>query len=536
MRLVKNSGFDLFRYILLCMTCGGIVGVLIFLFKLAATYVISLSYGIYSLVRAQPVYLPLMLFGGIILGLISAMILKYAPDGRGGGIPTAISVLRGLVSFSWVKSIFAMFTSAMITFFVGVPLGNEGPSVQMGTAVGRGCVRLISRDHHAWDRYIMTGGACAGFAAATGAPLAGIFFAFEEAHRRLSPMIFTASAMTAVTASGVMKFLCRETETSYYIFDLHISEALPFRFSYVAVIVGIICGGLAILLTKCYRMVRRFISVKLSAVPFAVKIAVIFAAVTLIGFVSSDYLSSGHDIVENLFVQSEIWYLLLLCLVIRAVMMLVSNNAGVSGGLFVPTLAFGAIAGSVIGSAMMTLGLFPEQYYPVSVLIGIASVLASFSRTPLMAIAFSLEALGAVNNILPVILGVTAAYVLVDRFEAMPFTDVVIEARAEDAHKGKEASFVDTDMTVMAGSFVVDKEFRDILWPPSCIVTSVHKHTDFDHHQSHLLSPGDTLSFRFKTYNVSETISILESYVGHQTRSAENHNLPSDINDDIPEL
>ncbi len=536
----KQNGFkvkyNLFQYILLCMICGSLVGALIFLFKFTASSIISLSGEIYSFVRTEPIYLPLLVSGAVLLAFASSVILKYAPDGKGGGIPTAISVLRGLVSFSWVKSLLSMFTSAMITFLVGVPLGNEGPSVQMGTAVGRGCVRIAASKHHAWDKYIMTGGACAGFAAATGAPLTGIFFAFEEAHRRFSPMIFTASAMTAVTASGVMKFLCKLTDTPYNIFYFHASESVPLQYGWIAVVVGIACGALAIILTRCYRVVRKVLNTKLAGVPFVLKISVVFAMVAILGFFSNDFVGSGHHIVDELFESQGVWYLLLLYLVVRSILLLFSNNIGITGGLFVPTLAFGAIAGGLLGTVLTNLELLPAECYSVAVVIGISSVLASFSRTPIMAIAFSLESLGAVNNILPVILGVTAAYVVVERFEAMPFTDVVIEARAEDANHGKSPQFIDIDLTVTENAFIVNKAITDILWPPHCVVTNVHKLKESHHAQGSLISSGDKLSFRFKSYNIKETMEILESYVGKQSVPTVGPGIPLDLNDDIPEI
>ena len=179
---------------------GAGTGLLIFLFKWAASAVIGLSSTVYDTVHEHPAYLPLLLLGALVLGLTAAFVLRKVPDCRGGGIPTSIAILRGLTTFHWLKSIVFVFGSAMLTYLCGVPLGNEGPSVQMGTAVGRGIVRK----HPAWNRYIMTGGACAGFAAATGSPLTGILFAFEEAHRRFTPMIVLTSATAVIAGSTVM--------------------------------------------------------------------------------------------------------------------------------------------------------------------------------------------------------------------------------------------------------------------------------------------------------------------------------------------
>ncbi len=532
----KHSPLAHVPYLLLSLFCGAVVGALIFVFKITASAVISLSGEVYSFVRGEPAYLPLLVAGAAFLGLAASFILRYAPDGRGGGIPTAISVLRGLITFSWVKSLFSMFTSAMLTYLCAVPLGNEGPSVQMGTAVGRGCVRIFGKNHEAWDRYIMTGGACAGFAAATGAPLTGVFFAFEEAHRRFSPMIFTVSAITAVSSSAVMKLLCDITGTSYSIFGFELTQTMPLQYIWVAFAVGVVCGVCAMLFSKAYKAVRELLNGKLAKLPFWAKMTLVFAIVSLLGFFSADFVGSGHSLVDELIEGHGIWYLLMLFFLVRALLLLFANNIGVTGGLFVPTLAFGAIIGALIAKPLVAVHILPEQYYGIVVIIGITAILASLSRTPIMAIAFSLEALGAVSNILPVILGVTVAHLVVEGFEIAPFTDVVIEGKLEDAHKGREPIVVDTRLTVAEGAFVIDKEIRDILWPPSCVILSVHKNPDIKVRDGASIYAGDELDVHYRSYDPAETERVLESYVGKQSEDHLTDIHRGDENDSVPEL
>ena len=170
----------LIPYILFPMLIGVLSGILIFLFKLGASTVMRWSGQVYELVRQNPKYLPLFIVGAAMLGIVSALILTFAKECRGGGIPTAIASIRGLIPMKWGQGIFALYASALLTFFAGVPLGNEGPSVQMGAAVGKGSSRLSGKNKLAWERYFMTGGACSGFAIVTGAPLSGIMFALEE--------------------------------------------------------------------------------------------------------------------------------------------------------------------------------------------------------------------------------------------------------------------------------------------------------------------------------------------------------------------
>ncbi len=104
---------------------GLFTGGLIFLFKLAVSKVVPFSASLYSAASEKTAFLPLLLLGAALLGCVSALILRFAPNCKGGGIPTAITLLRGLSDFNWIKSIFLLFPSALITYLCGVPLGTE---------------------------------------------------------------------------------------------------------------------------------------------------------------------------------------------------------------------------------------------------------------------------------------------------------------------------------------------------------------------------------------------------------------------------
>lgn len=524
----------LFPCLLFSVITGIFTGILIFLFKAAASWIISASSGIYAYVRENPVLLPALIGGAAVVGLISAFVLKRVPDCRGGGIPTSIVILRGLAPFNWIKSVVFVFFSAMLTYFCGIPLGNEGPSVQMGTAVGRGTVNIFAGKNHAWDRYIMTGGACAGFAVATGSPLTGIFFAFEEAHRRFSPMIFMAASMAVIASTTTMQILCAVTNTSPYLFNFSLDTVLPLKYIWAAVIVGAVCGLCTAVFTKSYRALRKFLKTNLAKFPFILKTVLIFAGVSVIGFFSDDCLSSGHHLIDELYEGHGVWYFLIIIFCVRALLLIVANNSGITGGLFVPSLAFGAIIGAVCGKAFVAAGIIPDEYYPIMVIIGMAAFLGSCSRTPIMAIAFGIEALDGLSNILPIVIGVTIAYLVIETLGISAFTETVIEAKVEAAHAGKTAHIVDTRLTVKEGSFAVGKEIRDILWPPTCVILSVRKNPKNAGHYDPEISEGDEFHVHYQTYDPEETMKNLESLLGVQDSElnsrvrlrGENHQVP----------
>ncbi|MBQ8005408.1 MAG: chloride channel protein, partial [Clostridia bacterium] len=250
-----------FPCVLFSAVAGTLTAAAIFLFKLISSAIIELSGKIYSAVRLDLSLLPLLIIGAVVIGLMAGALQKKSPGCRGGGIPTAISALRGYVPLKKTRSIISVFLSSMLTYIAGIPLGTEGPSVQIGTLIGLGTSKVFGKKHPAWDRYIMTGGACAGFSVATGAPLSGLFFAFEEAHRRFSPMIFMMAAMTVAASSAVSELISRFFKIPTTLFSFEIKEILPIKYIWLSLIIGFICGVCALFFTKAYSSLRKIINV-----------------------------------------------------------------------------------------------------------------------------------------------------------------------------------------------------------------------------------------------------------------------------------
>ncbi len=508
---IKNI---LFPCLLFSSVAGVLTALLIFLFKLATNQVTAWSSIIYDFVRHDPRFLPLLIGGAAMIGLAATLLLHYAPNCRGGGIPTSIALLRGQVDFKWHKSILLLFPSAMLTYLCGIPLGTEGPCVQMGTAVGRGTVRLFARNNRAWERYIMTGGACAGFAAATGAPLTGVFFAFEEAHRRFSPMIFMAAAMSVVAATAAMTSLCGMVGISPSLFEFTPNVTLPLSYFWAPLAVGLTCGLCAVLFTKAFHGMNRLLKKHLHRLPFAVKIVVVFVATALMGFAAAALLGSGHGLIDELIEGHGVWYLLIVYFCVRAMWLIIANQVGVTGGLFVPSLAFGAILGTLCGDAFVAMGILPPHYRIVLVVVGMAAFLAASSRTPITAVTFAVEALCGLANILPIAMGVTFAYLVIETMGVEGFNEAVIDGKIAAENEGKTAVIVDVTMTVMPAAFIAGKEIRDILWPPTCTVVSVQRAHPAAHTSGIVV--GDVLTLHYRTYDPDETMHRLEAIVGKQ--------------------
>ncbi len=518
----RNRLIYIENILLPCVVFSAITGtasaVAIFLFKLCSGELIKLSTQIYSTVRSmeKPLMLPLLILGAAAIGLFTGMLLKKFPECKGGGIPAATAALRGYVPFEKVRSAVIVFFSAMMTYLAGVPLGTEGPAVQIGTMLGRGTSKLFGKKHPAWNRYIMTGGACAAFSAATGAPITGIFFAFEEAHRRFTPMIFMMAAMSVSVCTAVSELLYIIFGGSGALFHIGDILKLPLEYLWISLAVGIFCGISALGFTFLHRLARRKMKQLLPSCPLPLRIAFVFVLSALLGVLGKSFIGTGHSLTEEVLSGDGVIFMLVIVFFVRAVLMILANVEGVTGGLFIPTLTFGAILGSICGKLAVSVGVLPKEHYTIIVVIGMVSFLGATSRTPITALTFAAEALSGLGNILPISIGVTVAYVIIELSGMSSFGDSVMESKTEEYNEGLTPQTFDRAFTVAKDSFVIGKEVRDILWPSSCVIVSINNNPSVPRIGAGM-AEGDVLHVHYKTCHPDVTEKELFALVGEDT-------------------
>ena len=508
------------NFILPCLAFSIITGIIsaliIAIFQLLAEHVIEISVNIYGGARQNPKWLPLLLIGAAAVGLISSFILSASKSCRGGGIPTSIAAINGVVGFKWLASVLLLPVSALLSFLCGIPLGTEGPCVQMGAGIGDGVVQIFSKKKHiGWRRYIMTGGAAAGFSLVTKAPLTAILFSMEELHKRFSPLLFSVASISVISSQITSQILGYLGFSNAGLFHIHELKAVPVSLFYLPIIVGLLCGGASILFTEIYHKIDKFICVKLARISIKIKIPIIFVSVALIGFFVFEILGTGHSLVDMIFEREVVWYVLIIVFFIRLILMMTANTAGITGGIFLPTLAFGAIIGSLCAEAFIGLGVIGSEYYILFVILGMTSFLGAASRIPITACAFAIEALSGINNILPIIIAATVAFLIAEMSGTKDFTDAVVEAKEHEIYKGKAPYVVQVPLTVYENSFAVGKDLRDILWPVSCVVLSVDRVTNDETKLN--IAVGDVITVYYKTHDPVATAEEFEVLVGDQS-------------------
>ena len=495
---------------------GILTSVVVNLYKVCAKYAISFSEKGYHFISENPYIIPIVLAVFLIPAFLFAFIYKRIPNLRGGGIPTSIGILRGIIAFKWIRNLIGIFCMSLVSFLIGVPLGNEGPSVQMGVAIGRGSVFSFGQKYHVWDRYSMTGGACSGFATATGAPISGVLFAIEEAHQRISPMILTiatSSVMFATLTTEMLAPLLGVSKTLFPSFEL---PALTMKDIWIPLSVGVLMGLFAVLFLNYYRLIFSFFNKTLKRIPHGWKIFIVFALTFAAGLCSFSFISTGHELILHLLSEKTAIFLLLLLLIVRSTLTLCANSNRITGGIFLPLMAIGAIVASIFAKILGNFGL-DSSYQTVILVFGIVSCIAGMMKMPLTAIVFAVEALSCYDNVIFVIAAAGVAYVITEIFGVESINDRVLENLAHEINEGKSTSIIDKYVTVGKESFAVGMHIRDIFWPNGLFVLS-HKHTlpadKRDKRAPGAIHEGDVLHVRCTTFDAPHTEEKLKLIIG----------------------
>ncbi len=499
---------------------GVLTSVIILAYKYCAKHVIHFSELGYDYVREHLYLLTAVLPGIIVVAIVLYIVYKKYPDLKGGGIPSSVAILRGLVTFKWLRVLIGTFVLSLGSFLIGVPLGTEGPAVQMGTAVGRASLNTAGKKHRVWDRYLMTGGACAGFSAATGAPISGIMFAVEEAHQRISPMIILISSVSIIFCSITTELLAPVMGVSVALFPELAVLALTPKDIWIPIVIGVAMGLFAVIFLNYYRLINGLLNKKLSKVKNLYKILLILGLTVTLGLFSFKFISTGHELILELFEGGSAIYLLVLVLLARSTLTVASNSGGITGGIFLPMLAIGGVLSAIIGELLTRYMGLGSEYYTVVLVLGITACISGMMKMPLTAIVFAIEALSCYNNIFYVIAVSAVAFVITEIFSTKSINDSVLESRVEAQNADKEHMVIDTFVTVKSGSFAIGKQIRDILWPANLFVLSfVHRErsdAEVDEHGGKELRESDVLHIRYLTYDEPASREAIISIVGEQ--------------------
>ena len=157
------------------MLTGIIAGLIVSLFRIFIQYVFQFFQSLYVHARENPWNLAMILLMNSIIAIIVGILVKKDAHIKGSGIPQVKGHLHGNIVVNWGSVLWRKFLGGILTIGSGLFLGREGPSIQLGAAVGQG-VSEKTGGHDLDEKILISAGASAGLSAAFNAPVSGSFF------------------------------------------------------------------------------------------------------------------------------------------------------------------------------------------------------------------------------------------------------------------------------------------------------------------------------------------------------------------------
>lgn len=468
------------HYLLLGTAVGIGSGIVVSLFRLAIEKLSGLVGRAYHAFHSQPTWLVLWLFVSLVAALFVGFLAKSDSDIKGSGIPQVEGQLRDELSTNWFSVLWKKFVGGVISVGLGLFLGREGPSIQLGAAVAQGLGEKI-KANSSDTKILLSSGASAGLAAAFNAPIAGLLFVVEEVHHNFSPLVWLTSFTSAIVANFV----------SLSIFGLkpvlHMGQiqSLPLHYYGLLLILGVLLGVLG----RFYQVILLKMAdwYRLLPIPEQFYGLVPFLLVIPIGYFWPTTLGGGNQLVVAFGEAIPPLATLLFLFVLRFVFSMISYGASLPGGIFLPILSLGAIIGAIFGMICVAFFGMDLIYVKNFVIIAMAGYFAAIGKAPLTAIILVTEMVGSLQHLMP--LGVVAliAYLVVDLLGGAPIYDSLLARLLQQKPVKLQSKKVVLEFPVFADSPLDGAMVRDINWPEHCLLTSLTRG------EQELLIHGDTI-------------------------------------------
>ncbi|XP_054723401.1 H(+)/Cl(-) exchange transporter 5-like isoform X2 [Uloborus diversus] len=357
-------------------------------------------------------------------------------------------IMRGYLG-KWTLLIKSV--SIMLAVSAGLSLGKEGPLVHIVCCIGNIISYFFPKygKNEAKKREILSAAAAAGVSVAFGAPIGGILFSLEEVSyyfplKTLWRSFFCALVAVFVLRSidpfgndHVVKFFIKSSREWILI------ELIPFG------VLGILGGILGAVFIRCnisWSRLRK--TSRLGNFPL-LEVMVITLVTAVIHFPDVLLRMNASDLIKALFSQCGLHdvsplcdykrnisstdqnmkmlteanqgtyasiYQLLLTLVCKFVITVFTFGIKVPTGLFIPSLAMGALLGRIVGIGMQEIALNYKNSWPfhttcsfnedcispgLYAMIGAAACLAGVTRMTISLVVIMFELTGNVSYIVP---------------------------------------------------------------------------------------------------------------------------------------
>jgi chloride channel 3/4/5 len=389
------------------------------------------------------------------------LVYSFAPYAAGSGISEIKCIIAGFVMKGYLgaKTLAIKSIALPLTIASGLSVGKEGPSVHYAVCVGNSIASRLPSYYgrHSKLREILIACSAAGVAVAFGSPVGGVLFSLEEISTTFQITTLWRSYFCALCAIGALAAVNPFRSGQLVLFsvkydrDWHYFE-VPFY-----LILGTFGGLYGLFVSKWNLRAQAFRKKYLKK--FAVEEATFLAAITAIICYFNQFLRIDMtESMQILFRECEakdqdhlcdpdkrfgLLVSLFFAVIIRTLLVIVSYGCKVPAGIFVPSMAIGALFGRFVGIIVQAMEESSSSGYFATcpadpevpcitpgtyAFLGAAAALSGIMNITITVVVIMFELTGALRYVLPTMIVVGMTKIINDRWGKGGIADQAITA------------------------------------------------------------------------------------------------------------
>src|SRR5215469_13469200 len=315
--------------------------------------------------------------GSLVIGYL---LFRYFPYARGSGVPQTKAALYAHDGRIKLRTVLGKFFCTSATLASGIPLGREGPSVQVGAGIASVLGRAL-RLRPEKVKALVPVGAAAAIAAAFNTPLAAVLFALEEIVGDLHAPVLGSVVLASATSWGVLRLILGNSP----LFKVPQYQLVhPAEFAIYAVL-GVAAGFVSVAFAKLLLGMReRFLRFPRWTTWFQPVAGGLITG--LLGWFVPQVMGVGYGYVGLALNGNMTLKLMALLVVLKLVAVTTSYASGNAGGIFGPALFIGAMLGGCVGTLAHYLLPAHTATPGAYALVGMGAVFAGIVRAPMTSV------------------------------------------------------------------------------------------------------------------------------------------------------
>lgn len=402
---------------------GIVSGSLVALYRLGIECGTDFARWLYLQVWHNMWWLVACLVFAVIFGLVIGWMSLKESMASGSGIPQVVGYVNRGLNMRWHTILPVRFVAGLLGSLFGLSLGREGPSIQIGACGAQMLSRIFRKGkrNDIQEHYVVTAGAAAGLSAAFSAPLSGVMFALEEVQHGISSTVLMGAAVASLFAD----FVSQTCFGLRPVLDFGQIPDLPMTLHFWLIPLGIFAGFVGSLMNRSLLGLQTLYGYLPKWMPVVVACLIAIP----VGLFLPEVLGGGANLVR-LSEYGKI-SIVMLCLLFVAKMLFTSTSfgCGAPGGIFMPILAVGALAGGVAARSITSIPVFgvDARFVSVFAVCVMAGTLSASVKAPLTSILLTVEMSGTMIHTLPVAASAFIALLVSDMLHTKPIYGELLE-------------------------------------------------------------------------------------------------------------